>query len=511
MAQTPEKPRGPRRKATVIDLGPDAVRETIAPPPFEPDAATPAAPEAQADVAPRDDATKDDAFQDDGLRDAAVSTSTPETPVPEVAHQEAPPQDPAPQGPVARETAATDAAPEAAGSGREETAAGPTPPPPSRTSPQNPPRAPRSGLLPGALGGGVAGAVGAALVLLAAYAMGLPGRGESDLAARLAALEARPQPPIDLTPPVDPAALATRLDAIEGRLGALAEAGNADAALRAEVDRLAGAVEAARASGGTLAADLAALRERIETLAVEGVGGGIDGAALAGIADRLGAVETRLREAPPPPDLGPLEARVADVAARLDAIAPKAEAAASAAQSAAAEATAATARQQALARAARYGAIEALARKVASGAPFAAEIETLRGIDVAGPAVEALAAHAAAGAATRSALVAEFASVAEAMATTVAQPPADQGILGGLIGSAGGLIEVRPVDGPVAGELGPLALAVRDAISAGRFAEAAAALRGAPPAALAIAEPFLARLDLRAGIEAALGDLLAGA
>ncbi|HEV7255193.1 MAG TPA: mitofilin family membrane protein [Mesorhizobium sp.] len=370
-------------------------------------------------------------------------------------------------------------------------------PPPTR-------RGGRGGSLLAGLLGGVA-----ALALFAGlqFAGVLPGpRGQTPAAADTSAIEAEvaalrqelsefrdaPQPP-----PADVSAIQAELTGLREQVTSLqnAPASAADPAasqavdaLRAEVAQLnrrpipdirpleerLGALEQRLAEQGTgeeARADIQALTERVaaaEALAQR------NGEAAAEAARRVGSIETALN----------------GLSTRVDALGQQPKIALAIATS-------------------------ALKSAVDRGAPFAAELATLRAIAPDLPEAHALDAYAETGVATREQLLADWDTTADAILAAAEPPDPNAGFFDRLLTSAENLVSVRPV-GAVAGEgVGQRVARMEVALNNGDLAQAMAEFDTLPEPAKAAAAGFAerarARLEVERLVDAAISNAMQAA
>ncbi len=325
------------------------------------------------------------------------------------------------------------------------------------------------------LGAGLAGGV-AALALAALLQWGgvLPGGGNagasSDLQAELASLrnevaglreQASAPPAPDMTP---------ALDALRADVSTLKEAGNAvPPAVEA---RLASLERQASEVGETASADaLAGLAQRVA--AVEALGA-TSAQAATGNTERLAAIEKS----------------VADLNTRTEALGQQPKVALAIAASALKSAT-------------------------ERGAPFQAELETLRAVAPAITGTEALDAYAASGVPTRAEIMTGWNETAAAMVATGDAAGADAGIVDRLVAGARSLVSVRPVGAVTGTGVDATVARMEVALNAGNLSGALAEYDALPDAAKAagkpLAEKVRARVEVERQVDAAIANVMKAA
>jgi hypothetical protein len=347
--------------------------------------------------------------------------------------------------------------PRSAGSGR------PPPPPP-------PPRAGDGWRAYGLAG--LAGGVVAFLLIVLLQAIGLlptPGQtaagqaleqsqGASDTAAalerRVMALEAMTE---TLPASID------RLDNVAGTVTTLQATDKSLEPVVGEVESLKSTVadlgtklDAAESSSGQALADLTQRVTRLAAAAASGgSGGGGSPEAIATLSDQLGDAESGLKA----------------VAGRVDAL-EKSVAALEASSGAGVDS----------ARAARAVAFAALRRAAAAGGSFTSDLGMLSTLGVSGDAFESLRPLAADSTPSAAELAAEFPGVASAILAATAGGDPDAGFFQRLVGSARGLVSIRPA-GPVAGDDPPAIVSrMQAAVDKGDLATALDERDGLPDA-----------------------------
>lgn len=301
-------------------------------------------------------------------------------------------------------------------------------------------------------------------------------------------------------PGSDLAALADRVKALESAGGARPAQGQEDvgarlAALQGEVEsRTKANTEADRALGQRLDALQKALDERVKA-ATEAVQSATQASQQAAEAGR-----TQAQEAAKAAERG-LQEQAAKIAALDKALAQRAEAATV---------------QAAL----RVVAADRVATALATGAPYAEPLATLRKLETGDASrIDALAPFAEAGAPSATQLAAEFRPIAEKAAaarrSAQAKSVAESGDLKAkLLSMADSIVQVRKVDAPPASgtepEANPLGK-VQAALDRGAIQEAAKAFDAMPDAAKAEAAAFGQRLKARAAAAQASQALLSDA
>jgi uroporphyrinogen-III synthase len=386
--------------------------------------------------------------------------------------------DPAPEPAkvdVAAEAPAVEPKPEAAPAAAPSVAAEPAPEPAHQPATTPPP--PAKPWMP-ALAGGVAGA---AIVGVGALAMTLAGVGRApDRAPEIAALTQR------LAAAETQAARAGALEQALARLEPRLAAGERTGA---ELAALAQRVTAQAAETGglvtTLRGEVRGLGERIAELArapSAGDGPPAPGALATDVA-RLRQAFVALEQRVGVVDPGPLEARVAELAAAVTRLS-EAPAAAPRADRTGALAIAAGALKAALDR----------------GGPFQLELDAVRGLGVPAESIAGLAARAGTGVPSATALTDRFRGLARRMLDAAA-PPAES-TLDGIMRSAARVVSVRPtgeVQGP---DPAAIVARVEARLARGDLAAALAEFRSLPEAARRAAGTFADELSARAEADA---------
>jgi len=160
---------------------------------------------------------------------------------------------------------------------------------------------------------------------------------------------------------------------------------------------------------------------------------------------------------------------------------------------------------------ARAIAVTALKTAIDRGGPFLAELDALKSIAAADPAVAGLSGDAATGVAPRADLVRDFPAVADAMLEAAEHTDPDQGIFSRLMDSASSAIRVRPV-GSVEGE-GPEAVVARieDKLTNGDLKGASLEWEALPEPAKTAGADFKTKLDQRIRVEGLIDAAVAGA
>lgn len=273
-----------------------------------------------------------------------------------------------------------------------------------------------------------------------------------------------------------------------------------------------------------------------------------DTGALASLSNEVGALKTRLAEAPATSsvDLQPLETRIAalekgtgdsggattgnpeavsklegdvtrlstELAALREAIARTTEAVSST-ESQLTERIAAAEQKLDEPRSdvemARAVAVSALKTAIDRGGPYLAELEAFASIAPDDPSVAGLREHAAIGVTSRSDLVRDFQQTADAILDAVHQPDGDQGIFNRLMSSAASAIRVRPV-GSIEGDTPEAVVArIENKLQNGDFKGAQIEWQTLPEAGQAAAAEYKRKLDIRVTVEGLIGAAVSGA
>ncbi len=160
---------------------------------------------------------------------------------------------------------------------------------------------------------------------------------------------------------------------------------------------------------------------------------------------------------------------------------------------------------------ARAVAVTALKTAIDRGGPFLAELDALKSIAATDPAVTGLAGDAALGVSPRADLVREFPGVADAMLEATQHSDPNQGIFSRLMDSASSAIRIRPV-GSVEGD-GPEAVVARieDKLTNGDLKGASLEWQALPEPAKTAGADFKTRLDQRIRVEGLIDAAVAGA
>lgn len=317
------------------------------------------------------------------------------------------------------------------------------------------------------------------------------------------------------------------------------------AALRQELADLRNAPQPPPTDVAAIEAELAGLREQVTALQNAPAAAGAADPALGRAVDALRAEVAQLRERPIP-DIGPLnerlaaleqrlaaagtaqDARVEDVQALTERVAAaealaqrNGEASAEAARRLSDVETALgdlSSRVEALGQQPKVAlAIAASALKSAAdrGAPFAAELATLRAVAPDLPEAQALQPYAETGVATRERLLAEWDATADAILAAAEPPDPNAGFFDRLLTSAENLVSVRPV-GAVAGDgVGQKIARMEVALNNGDLAAALAEFDTLPEPAKAAAAGFAerarARLEVERLVDAAIANAMKAA
>ncbi|HTO30330.1 MAG TPA: hypothetical protein VL202_03990 [Pararhizobium sp.] len=160
---------------------------------------------------------------------------------------------------------------------------------------------------------------------------------------------------------------------------------------------------------------------------------------------------------------------------------------------------------------ARAIAVTALKTAIDRGGPFLAELDALKSIAAADPAVTGLARDAAIGVTPRADLTRDFPATADAMLEATEHSDPNQGIFSRLMDSATSAIRVRPV-GSVEGE-GPDAVVARieDKLVNGDLKGASLEWEALPEPAKAAGADFKTKLDQRIRVEGLIDAAVSGA
>jgi hypothetical protein len=188
--------------------------------------------------------------------------------------------------------------------------------------------------------------------------------------------------------------------------------------------------------------------------------------------------------------MGDAEASLAALAKRVDAIEEKI-AAPAAAPTAAVESE----------NAARAIAIVALRRAADGSEPFAADLDLAAALGLVGEEVAALRPFAAKGVATRAELAAEFPPVGDAILSATASAGPSGGFFERLVGSARGLVSIRPTE-PMAGDDPPAIVSrIEAAVAKGDLAAALAEREGLPAAGKEVSAAWAAKAADRVAVD----------
>jgi hypothetical protein len=315
---------------------------------------------------------------------------------------------------------------------------------------------------------GIVGGVLAFVLVLVLQAMGLlpaPGRSTATLAFEQArnasdtatALERRITAMEAMTEGL--AAMRSDIRSLSDRVAALEE-GRSNLAARSDVQAVSTAVATLRqqfedAPPSATRGDLDAIGERIgrlEAAVAAGTGGGASEAAMTSLSAQINDARTTIRA---------LADRVNATETRVNALG--------------APVTGGEA-------AVRAVAISSLRRSAADDTPFAADLDLVATLGLAGDAVARLRPMAATGVASKATLAAEFPAVADAALAAVADGNANAGFVRRVVDGLGSLVTIRPT-GPIAGSA-PAAVISRmaDAVGKGDLATALAEREALPPA-----------------------------
>jgi hypothetical protein len=296
------------------------------------------------------------------------------------------------------------------------------------------------------------------------------------------------------------------LGSIDRRLTAVEAMTESLPNLRADVTATAARVTMAEQNATALAAksDVAALRTDLTALRarLDQAPPSATPAEVSALATRLARLEATAAGTPVPvapaattPPTSEADARIASLAARLDAAEAAIAKLSAAPTSGPVVATNATN--------ARTAAVSALRRAVDTGVPFAAELDMVAAFG-SDPMISGLRPYAAEGIATRDTLRADFAKVGDAI--LVATQVNDESLFGRLVAGARSLVSVRPV-GPIAGS-DPVAIVSRmdAAVAQGDFATTLREREGLPAVGKEASAAWAARVNQRLTADALLGQ-----
>jgi hypothetical protein len=336
---------------------------------------------------------------------------------------------------------------------------------------------------------GVAGGLAALIFVVLLQALGIlpaPGRSVAYQAAEQArtasetsaALDGRVAAIETMTEGLP--AMRTDLKALGDRVAAL-EAGQRALAPRSAVDEVAAGVAELRSAAqsaqpSATREDIAALTERIARLEVAAAAG-VSGDAVASseaftsLTGQLTAADAQLRA---------LADRVAAAEAKV------------------AASSAVTGGGPAL----RAVAIAALRRAAEGGEPFAADVDLVAALGIAGAEVSTLRPIAEKGVPTSGEIAAEFPAVADAVIKAATSGDPNAGFWQRVANGLGSLVTIRPT-GPVAGSDPPAILSrMADAVQRGDLAAALAEREGLPQAGKDASAEWAAKAEARAGLDA---------
>ncbi len=243
---------------------------------------------------------------------------------------------------------------------------------------------------------------------------------------------------------------------------------------------------------------MASLRQRLDQLAAGAPGASADASVVASLAERLSAAETAMKTSN-------------EGSAAIAALAPRIEAAEQALAALRVRCPRSPRHKPAAPSRPRPGSapLTGWSGGLRSGAPYRAEIEAVAAFAPDSPALVALREAADTGTPTFDRLAADLSASASA-ASAAAQPvPVEEGILERLARSASGLVEVTPLDGAAASQLGEIGKRIETAIRTGDLAGALREIATLPEASRTALEPVTAALRKRAALESALAELRA--
>jgi hypothetical protein len=160
---------------------------------------------------------------------------------------------------------------------------------------------------------------------------------------------------------------------------------------------------------------------------------------------------------------------------------------------------------------ARAVAASALKTAIDRGGSYLAELEAFASVAPDDPSVAGLREHATVGVLSRSDLVRDFQSTADAILDAVHQPEGDQGIFNRLMSSAASAIRVRPV-GTVEGDSPEAVVArIETRLQDGDFKGALIEWQALPEKGQAAAADYKRKLDARVTVEGLIGAAVSGA
>ena len=160
---------------------------------------------------------------------------------------------------------------------------------------------------------------------------------------------------------------------------------------------------------------------------------------------------------------------------------------------------------------ARAVAASALKTAIDRGGPYLAELEAFASISPDDPSVAGLRDHAAIGVSSRSDLVRDFQTAADAILDAVHQPEGDQGVFNRLMSSAASAIRVRPV-GSVEGDTPEAVVArIENKLQNGDFKGAQIEWQTLPEKGQQAAADYKRKLDERVTVEGLIGAVVSGA
>ena len=408
-------------------------------------------------------------------------------------------QEPATGEPVSRSVSETpsEAAPEPAAASVDEpqpaetdAASGETPEqarPSAWPEPTPAPRASRGSALAAGLAGGIVALVAAALLQFAGI-LGTPGQGGS-------------------TAPAVPAALEAEIAALKSEIEGL-KSGAGDAVdVTGTVDGLSQALDQVKA-------DVASLRQAVES------GGAGEGAGLEALNAKVAQMETRINAIGPGADGATPEeiAAINEKIAGVEALAKAAGEAGSAIEGrlgaleqGLSTLTAKVDSQAQQPKVALAIAASALKAAIERGSPFQPELETLAAVAPQAPGLAELRPYAEKGVATRADIIAETDAAANAMIAAANPPPANVGFFERLLSSAESLVAVRPI-GAVEGPGAPETVARMEvALKAGDLAKAIAEFDTLPEPAKAAGAAFADKIRARLAVEQLADQAIAAA
>lgn len=307
---------------------------------------------------------------------------------------------------------------------------------------------------------------------------------ESRLGGALKKLDAAPSAPA--APTVDLSPLEAGLGDLEKRIGAIEAALNAPKTeARADPENKAPEANATAAPPPALAANLAALSERLRAIETRPAPRAVD---LAPLQARLQRLEEKL---------APLESALGKSAALGDSIGERLKSMETGKARADAAALAAIART--------------LAEVAAAGDPFADLLKAAQALGADAEAVRRLTPSAPKGVLSAGALASQFAPLGEAMLEARRAPAANASLSEKIAASAGRLVRLRPAEDTTEETVEALVARINATLRAGRLAEAQALFARLPEDARSRAQDWALALQARLDVERSTQSILSAA